>query len=53
MKKQKEVYFWEWCWKCKNLKMLENESPCDECLSIPAREGSHKPYYYESNEEEN
>lgn len=50
MEKQKEVYF-IWCKTCKYWELSEKDSPCDECLAIPAREDSHKPYYYESMEE--
>lgn len=46
MEHRKEVYF-TWCLTCKNYEKDEKESPCDECLSIPSREDSHKPYYYE------
>lgn len=51
MEYKKEVYFSDWCSSCKHFELMESESPCDECLSIPAREDSHKPYYYEPTDE--
>lgn len=40
---KKEVYFHEYCNKCKFEKLKEEEEPCNECLHVPAREYSHKP----------
>lgn len=53
MEHLKEVYFGEYCKRCKHRSNKEYESPCDECLSFPGREDSHKPLYYESEETEN
>ncbi len=41
----KEVYFK--CTEYKHWKKTEDESPCDECLKIYAREDSHTPLYFE------
>lgn len=42
----KEVYFH--CEMCVHEKVDENEYPCYICLSIIARENSHKPEYFKS-----
>ena len=46
----KEVFFSEYCKTCKHEKVKESESPCDECLDIPARADSHEPEYWEEKE---
>lgn len=46
--KLKEVYFSEWCSKCKHFEKKEEEEPCDECLEHPGREYSHKPEKFEA-----
>lgn len=43
----KEVYFNEFCSKCVNRDTPDTEEPCNECLTFPAREDSHKPVMYE------
>lgn len=43
----KEVYFGEYCKKCKHEKKAESEDPCYECLENPVNLYSHKPMYYE------
>lgn len=40
---EKEVYFYEYCQKCKFRNKEEYEEPCDECLDMPYNEDSHKP----------
>lgn len=40
---QKIVKFEEWCPKCVYFKTDENDDPCRECISVPAREDSRKP----------
>lgn len=40
---EKEVYFHEYCQKCEHLEVDESEDPCDECLTNPVNEYSHKP----------
>lgn len=42
----KEVYFHEYCQKCKHFDKKESEDPCNECLCIPANAGTHEPVYY-------
>lgn len=44
----KHVEFDKWCESCKHYEKPESEPPCDECLDVPAREGSHKPEYWTS-----
>lgn len=46
----KEVYFGQYCKKCRYEKLSEGESPCDECLEEPANLYSHKPVKYEEKE---
>lgn len=43
----KEVYFDEFCPKCKYKTNKENESPCDECLEECMNLYSHKPVNFE------
>lgn len=40
---KKEVYFNEYCHKCKHKAVPETEDPCNECLTEPVNEYSHKP----------
>lgn len=42
----KHVYFDNFCSQCINKDTDECESPCNECLSEPAREHSHTPAYF-------
>ena len=46
----KEVYFYEYCSKCKHKDKKEEEDPCCECLEYPVNENSHKPIKYEEND---
>ena len=39
----KEVYFNEYCKKCKYFRTSESEDPCYECLAVPVNSFSHKP----------
>ena len=43
----KEVYFHEWCVKCKHSNAEEDEDPCYDCLDEPVNLHSHKPLYFE------
>lgn len=43
----KFVDFDEYCKHCKNKKMSENDDICNECLTISARENTHKPVNFE------
>lgn len=40
---EKIVRFDEFCKNCVNYNLDESESPCNECLSTPARPGTRKP----------
>lgn len=44
---EKEVYFDEYCKKCKYEVLKEEEEPCYECLLYPVNQYSHKPVKYE------
>jgi len=39
----KFVEFNKYCSKCKNKDKSSTAEPCNECLSVPAREGTVKP----------
>ena len=39
----KEVYFDQWCPKCKYKDTDEGEDPCNICLGYPSNANSHKP----------
>lgn len=43
----KIVEFENWCPKCKHINVEETEEPCNECLTYPAAEDSHKPIKFE------
>lgn len=43
----KEVYFHEYCKKCKHKKLKDHESPCNECLNEPLNLNTHRPVKYE------
>lgn len=43
----KEVRFDQYCSKCMHKDMPGGKSPCNECLSIPARLYSSKPENFE------
>lgn len=44
---QKEVRFDIYCRQCKYEKIAESESPCDDCMTEPARCYSRKPVRFE------
>ncbi len=44
---KKEVYFGEFCDKCKYSNKREDEEPCWDCLDQPWNTNSHKPMYFE------
>lgn len=46
----KEVYFEQYCYKCKWLDSDPAEDPCDTCLGTPANIDSHKPINFEEKE---
>lgn len=39
----KEVKFAVWCPRCEHYESLGHLDPCNDCLSVPAREGTAKP----------
>lgn len=43
----KEVSFDIYCLRCIHKDLAEEDHPCDECLTIPARENTHVPEYWE------
>lgn len=43
----KEVYFHEYCSKCKYYDDSEADAPCDDCLAEPSNINSHKPIKFE------
>lgn len=48
--KYKEVYFNEYCPKCKHADKKESEDPCWDCLENGYNEYSHKPINWEEKE---
>ena len=40
-----EVYFWEYCRKCKHRKKDEWEEPCCDCIEEPVNINSPFPLY--------
>jgi hypothetical protein len=45
--KYKEVYFHEYCKKCKHEEVEDKKDPCNECLGEPTNLYSHKPIRFE------
>ena len=43
----KFVYFDKYCIVCKNVKIVETEDPCNDCLATPVNINSHKPVNFE------
>lgn len=44
---EKEVFFNEYCKKCKHKDTPQEALPCAECLDEPFNSNSHKPLYFE------
>lgn len=42
----KEVYFGNYCATCQFKTVDDGDDPCNECLSNPSNEDSHKPTSY-------
>lgn len=42
----KEVYFHQYCNKCKHFGDDESSDICNDCLASPSNEDSHKPVNY-------
>ncbi len=51
MSNYKEVYFNEYCSKCKYKDTSEADDPCDECLNNPSNVDSHKPVNFKKNDD--
>ena len=47
----KEVYFDQYCSKCKHKEKKEDEDPCYACLAEPVNTYSHKPVYFTEKEQ--
>ena len=47
----KEVYFFEYCDKCKHKTLSESDEPCNECLTYAMNDDSHKPVNFKPKEE--
>lgn len=43
----KEIWYDEYCHKCKHAKLKEDDEPCCDCLSFPIGFWTHKPLYFE------
>ena len=43
----KEVYFNQYCQKCTYKDVVEQDDPCNECLTYPSNENSHRPVKFE------
>lgn len=43
----KFVNFDEYCESCKHFNKAETDEPCNECLTEPVNQHSHKPTKYE------
>lgn len=48
--RDKEVYFHEYCKQCKYSDLDEAQEPCNECMSYPTNEYSHKPVRFKEKE---
>lgn len=48
--RDKEVYFHIYCQKCRYRELNESQDPCEECLSYPVNEYSHKPVKFKEKE---
>lgn len=47
----KEVFFDVYCPTCKHWSKPESVDPCRECLDNPAMVDTHKPMYYDKDDE--
>ena len=45
--KTKFVDFNQYCPKCKHKNVSATADPCNDCLTVPAREGTRKPEKFE------
>jgi hypothetical protein len=51
--KTKFVDFNQYCPKCKYKDVTPTADPCNNCLTVPAREGTRKPEKFEEAKKEN
>ena len=47
---QKEVYYDQYCYKCKFKNTEETEDPCNDCMNQPYNFDSHKPVNFKEEE---
>lgn len=47
----KLVNFYQYCKECKYKDIPENDDPCEDCLTNPVNEDSHKPVFFEEKDE--
>lgn len=47
----KEVQFAEYCDKCKYAGLDEFKDPCNDCMGVPAREGTRVPVNFKDKRE--
>ena len=45
--KDKEVYFGSYCPICKYRHLTDDKEPCNECLTHPSNQDSHRPVKWE------
>ena len=43
----KEVWFYDYCEKCKYLEVADYDDPCNECLTSSYNIDSHEPINFE------
>ena len=48
----KEVYYSDYCKKCKYEKASESADPCWDCLNEPFNQDSHKPVKFKEKDDE-
>jgi len=51
VRNKKEVYFAQYCSKCKFGPLEEHQDPCDDCIEQGWNENSHKPIKFEPKED--
>ena len=49
----KEVDFFQYCKKCKNKNVPQDQEPCTYCLDTSARNNTRKPVKFEEEEKTN
>lgn len=51
--KNKLVEFNQYCYKCVYKDLLDIQEPCNECISNPVNENSHKPVKFQEAKDAN